>query len=60
VTGFLYRVLPDLEAFNLSIEAVHGLPIGGGEVFWPMLLGIGYSTVLLFVASSIFQKRDMK
>lgn len=59
-TAILYRVLPDLEAFNLSIEAVHGLPISSADVFWPMLLGIGYSTVLLFVASSVFQKRDMK
>ncbi len=59
-TAIIYRVLPDLEAFNLSIEAVHGLPIESGAVFWPRLLGIGYSTVLLFIASLIFQKRDMK
>ncbi len=60
VTAFLYRVLPDLEAFNLTIEAVHGLPIESGEVVWPMLLGIGYSAVLLIVAIQVFQKRDMK
>jgi ABC-type transport system involved in multi-copper enzyme maturation permease subunit len=60
VTGLLYRVLPDLEAFNLSIEAVHGLPIAPDQVVWPMLLGVGYSIVLLFVATQIFQKRDMK
>lgn len=59
-TAFLYRVLPDLESFNLSIEAVHGLPIESGRVFWPILLAVGYSTVLLFVATLVFQKRDMK
>ena len=26
-TALLHRVLPDLEAFNVTIEAVHGLPI---------------------------------
>ncbi len=59
-TVFIYRVLPDLDAFNLSIEAVHGLPISSAQVVWPMLLGIGYSTVLLFIASLVFQTRDMK
>jgi len=60
VTGVLYRVLPDLESFNLSIEAVHGLPVTAEMVVWPVLLGIGYSTVLLFMATMVFARRDMK
>jgi len=56
----LYRVLPDLEMFNLSIEAVHGLPIAGSDVFWPMLYALGYATVLLLLAMAVFQKRDLK
>jgi Cu-processing system permease protein len=57
---WLYRVLPDLEGFDLSIQAVHGLPITSDEVLLPILYGIGYSTVLLIAASSIFGRRDMK
>jgi ABC-type transport system involved in multi-copper enzyme maturation permease subunit len=56
----LYRVLPDLEMYNLSIEAVHGLPISSADIFWPMLYGLGYASVLLFMAIAVFQKRDMK
>ena len=59
VSQALYRVLPDLEMFNVSIEAVHGLPIAGTDIFWPMLYAMGYSTVMLFMAISVFQKRDM-
>lgn len=57
---WLHRLLPDLEAFNLSIQAVHGLPITSDEVLLPILYGIGYSVVLLITASMIFGRRDMK
>lgn len=60
VATWLYRVLPDLEGFDLSIQAVHGLPITSDDVLLPILYGIGYSTVLLIIASSIFRRRDMK
>ena len=56
----IYRVLPDLETFNLSVQAVHGLPISGAEVGWALLYGVGYSTVLLILASFIFQRRDLQ
>ncbi|HIF98747.1 MAG TPA: ABC transporter permease [Myxococcales bacterium] len=56
----IYRVLPDLESFNLSIQAVHGLPISGAEVGWAVLYGVGYSTALLILASFIFQRRDLQ
>jgi ABC-type transport system involved in multi-copper enzyme maturation permease subunit len=57
---WIYRVLPDLESFNLTIQAVHGLPIAAEEVILPMLYGIGYATILLSAASMIFGRRDMK
>jgi ABC-type transport system involved in multi-copper enzyme maturation permease subunit len=56
----LYKVLPDLESFNLSIQAVHGLPISTAEIVLPILYALGYAAALLFLASWIFQKRDMK
>jgi hypothetical protein len=39
---------------------VHGLPISSADIFWPMLYGLGYASVLLFMAIAVFQKRDMK
>jgi len=57
---WLYRVLPDLESFNLTIQAVHGLPIAPEEVGLPILYALGYVTALLIVAATIFHRRDMK
>jgi Cu-processing system permease protein len=58
--SWMYRVAPDLESFNLTIQAVHGLPISPGEIVWPMLYGVGYTAILLMAASYVFQRRDMK
>jgi ABC-type transport system involved in multi-copper enzyme maturation permease subunit len=60
VAEVLYRVLPDLEMFNVTIEAVHGLPIAGADIVLPMLYAFGYATVLIGMAIAVFKKRDMK
>jgi len=59
-TALLHRVLPDLEAFNLTIEAVHGLPIAAAEVWQPLLYAACYSAGLLLVASLVFERRDFR
>jgi ABC-type transport system involved in multi-copper enzyme maturation permease subunit len=58
--SLIYRVLPDLESFNLSLEAAHGLPISGGDVTLATLYGVAYSAALLVLAAFIFQKRDLE
>lgn len=60
VAGFVYVLLPDLEMFNRTIEAVHGLAIESGQVLWPLLYGMGYTGCLLLVASIIFERRDFR
>lgn len=60
MTKVLYEVLPDLESFNLSVQAVHQLPISGSEVVLPVLYGVGYIAALLFAATFIFERRDFK
>jgi len=60
VTALLYRVLPDLASFNLSIEAAHGLPVTASDVWLPMLYGTAYATIVLVCAVSIFERRDFK
>jgi ABC-type transport system involved in multi-copper enzyme maturation permease subunit len=59
-TALLHRVLPDLEAFNVSIEAVHGLPIPAAAVWQPLLYAACYAAVLLLLAALIFERRDFR
>jgi ABC-type transport system involved in multi-copper enzyme maturation permease subunit len=59
-TLVLHRVLPDLEAFNVSIEAVHGLPIPAAAVWQPLVYGACYSAGLLLLAALIFERRDFR
>jgi hypothetical protein len=59
-TALLHRALPDLEAFNASIEAVHGLPIPASAVWQPLLYGALYASGLLLLAALIFERRDFR
>lgn len=56
----LYRVLPDLESFNLTTEALHALPVPPVEVLLAVLYGAGYCTLLLMLGSVVFARRDFK
>jgi ABC-type transport system involved in multi-copper enzyme maturation permease subunit len=60
ISDFLFRVLPDLESFNRTIEAVHQLPIPASEVAWSIVYGLGYATGLLIIASYLFARRDFR
>ena len=54
------RLLPDLEAFNRTIEAVHGLPIPGAEVAWSVAMGVAWVFGFLLVAVMAFERRDFR
>jgi Cu-processing system permease protein len=60
LTQWIYRLLPDLESFNLTIQAAHGLAIPAGEIWWPVLYGVLYASVLLTGAVHIFRTRDLR
>jgi ABC-type transport system involved in multi-copper enzyme maturation permease subunit len=60
ITSGLYRVLPDLESFNLTLEAVHGLPIVASDIWLPLCYGAGYVTALLLCAVVVFERRDLR
>lgn len=60
LTRVLYEILPDLESFNLSVQAVHQLSISTAELVLPVLYAMGYIATLLFVATLIFERRDFK
>lgn len=59
-TALLHRTLPDLEAFNVTLEAVHGLPIDGAAVWQPLLYGACYGAALLLLAAVLFERRDFR
>jgi ABC-type transport system involved in multi-copper enzyme maturation permease subunit len=56
----LHRVLPDLESFNLTSQALHALPVPPAEVVFAVVYGVGYSALLLLLAVAIFERRDFK
>jgi len=60
ITLWLHRVLPDLEAFNRTIEAVHQLPIPPHEVLWSAVMGVSWCLGLLLVAVLTFEQRDFR
>jgi ABC-type transport system involved in multi-copper enzyme maturation permease subunit len=60
LTELLYGVLPDFASFNLSLEAVHGLPIAASDVWLPVLYGSAYATIVLAFAVAVFERRDFK
>jgi ABC-type transport system involved in multi-copper enzyme maturation permease subunit len=56
----LYHVLPDLSAFDVKTEVVHGLPVTSGYVLWTAGYGLTYIAALLLAATFIFSRRDFK
>jgi hypothetical protein len=60
VTAVAFRVLPDLQSFDLATEAAHGLPLTVSDVLLPLAYGFGYTTLVLLVAVAIFERRDFR
>ncbi len=59
-TGLLHRILPDLDSFNLGVEAAHGLAVTASDVWLPLLYGAGYIAILLVSAATLFERRDFR
>jgi Cu-processing system permease protein len=57
---WVHRLAPDLEAFNRTLEAVHGLPIPPAEVAWSIVLGTSWIAGFLLVAVMTFERRDFR
>ena len=58
--SWVFQLLPDFEVFNKTLEAVHGLPIAGGEVSLAIVYAIGYTGCTLLLGAMIFSRRDFK
>jgi ABC-type transport system involved in multi-copper enzyme maturation permease subunit len=60
MTDFVFRVMPDFEVFNKTLEAVHGLPIPAADVQMAIVYALAYTVATLVLASMIFSRRDFK
>lgn len=58
--AWAHRILPDLEGFNLTTQAVHGMSVTFEEFWYPIFYAIGYATVILLAAMLTFEKRDFR
>ncbi|HSC26952.1 MAG TPA: ABC transporter permease subunit [Vicinamibacterales bacterium] len=56
----VYHVVPDLSAFDVKLQVVHGLPVSGGYILATTAYGALYICALLLVATVIFSRRDFK
>jgi ABC-type transport system involved in multi-copper enzyme maturation permease subunit len=56
----LYHTLPDLSAFDVKTEVVHGLPVPTGYLLATAGYGALYIAALLLAATVIFSRRDFK
>jgi ABC-type transport system involved in multi-copper enzyme maturation permease subunit len=56
----LYHILPDLSAFDVKTQVVHGLPVRAGYLAFVAGYAVLYITVLLVMATLIFSRRDFK
>lgn len=58
--GFLYRILPDLQTFNIRADAAYGRALDWELVGYATGYGLVWAAVLLVLATAIFQFRDFK
>jgi hypothetical protein len=56
----LYHIVPDLSAFDVKTQVVHGLPVPAGYLALTTAYGVAYIAAILLVATVIFSRRDFK
>ena len=59
-TELLYRTLPDLQAFDFGTHAARGLALAPSDVLLPLAYAVGYATLLVLLATLIFERRDFR
>ncbi len=55
----MYYVLPNLSNFNIISEAANGVPVAPGYILWVVCYGLIYTAFLLFLASVVFENKDV-
>ncbi len=57
---FLYRILPNLENFNIKAAVVEHLSLPPGTVTNAVLYGLAYISILLVFSAEILERRNLK
>ncbi len=60
VLNALYYLMPNLERFNLKGHVIHQLDVGMADMVLIVCYGMAYATLVLLVATIIFQRRDFQ
>ena len=60
VSWVFYHLFPNLENFNVKIQAAYDLPVNLSTAGWAIGYAVLYSVVLMTISSVIFAKRDFK
>lgn len=53
-----YYIFPNLSLFNIKTQAAHGLAIPHTYIFWTVLYGVIYISVVITIAALIFRKKE--
>jgi ABC-type transport system involved in multi-copper enzyme maturation permease subunit len=56
----MYYVLPNLGAFDVTAQVVHGIHVGWRYVAVTSLYGVTYVAILLIISVAVFSRRDFK
>jgi uncharacterized RDD family membrane protein YckC len=54
----VYYVFPNLSAFDLKLQAAHGLPIPGGYLLWVPIYWLIYMGIMVTAGSLIMSRRE--
>src|SRR5262249_32225846 len=57
---WLYRILPNLERFNVKAEVVHGLALPAPRLGWSVFYGLAWTSLILLAAALSFTRRDFQ
>ena len=58
IIKFVYYVFPNLSAFDMKIQAAHGLPIPLGYFLWVSAYWLVYMAVMIAAGSLIMRRRE--
>lgn len=58
VCDAVYWLLPNLDRLNVKAEAVHGLELPPGYLFFALLYGLAYAVVVFALACLAFERKD--
>lgn len=54
-----YYLFPNLSVFDIKTQAAHDLPVSFAYIFWVVLYGIVYTSLIVAAAALFFRKREL-